>query len=293
MAKVLISSRNGHPYALITNDGGIYSYRIHGGFSQKVKPTNDGGLIVAIDYWYKFVSINKERLGLKSADAIEVDKNSQPYYGFYIGNKLITSSRLTPKFVDKFFNYDCSRLIRFEPNTEDWCNSLGMRIAEFETTLFDSNYPVSVGSDATIKECLAIQKGCHSDSQTYKVLQNHIEILGKENLDINAVLESVQIYEQTLNAIFDKYKVAIAAYTMTLPDRPFDCGFTIVNTTDEQMKKNYQMLKFMGKRDTMNVDVRFPDNYFSCSQSHLILKKLKELSQEPILDTISIRTILD
>ena len=292
--KVKITERKGYPIAIITGAERC-ACRVHTRRARSLRREESGALVLPADYWYEFVALNKERFGLQYVDDVEVDKESKPYYGFtfYGGEKGMYRSRLTEKFVEDFFNYDASRIVRYEPNTTDGRNSLGMKLAEFETVIFENGFPATVDSDATIEECEQILKGCHPQSAVAKVLKSHIETLSDPTIDAEEVLKEVLEYEASLNEIFQQYKEEIAAYTETLDVRPLDCGFTIVNTTNSYMKDCYQKLISFGKRTNANVNVDFPDNYFCCSQSRLILKRLKELSGSPLLDSIMVTTILD
>jgi hypothetical protein len=292
--KVLITEKKGYPIAIITG-AERRACQVHTRRAHSLRRDESGALIMPADYWYEFVALNKEAFGLQYVDDVEIDKASKPYYGFvyYGGEKGMFRSRLTDKFIYDFFNYDASRIVRYEPNTTDGRNMLGMKMAEFETVIFENGYPATVDEDTTIEECNQILKGCHPDSAVAKVLKSHIETLSDPTIDAEAILQEVLEYEASLNAIFQQYKEEIAAYTETLDVRPLDCGFTIVNTCNSYMKDCYQKLISLGKRSNANVNVNFPDNYFCCSQSRLILNKLKELSGNPILDSILVRTVLD
>ena len=59
------------------------------------------------------------------------------------------------------------------------------------------------------------------------------------------------------------------------------------------MQDKYQKLISHGKRDSAFVRVEFPDDYFNASHSNEILRYVKEISQNDIIDTISVSTILD
>ena len=59
------------------------------------------------------------------------------------------------------------------------------------------------------------------------------------------------------------------------------------------MKKNYQILVSKGKRDTLYMQVDFPDDYFSSGNSYEILKYLKDISKNNIVDTITVSRVLD
>jgi hypothetical protein len=291
--KVLIKDSKGYPTAIITGAERC-STRIHTTQLRRMKRGPNGEIIVPADYWYAFISLNKERFGLEHTDDVEIDPASINYYGYTLGDRTVCRTRLTEKFVYDFFNHCASRIVRYEPNTDGGRNSFGMRLAEFESVIIDTDYGIDVGEDATAEECEAIRNECHPTSSAYKALTNHIEMLQKGTaLDIDAIEKEVVEYEMALNKIFKECSEGIEEFKQTLPDVAFDCGFTIVHTKDAKMEKHYQTLKAKGRRNTLSVQVNFPDMYFTCSHSHAILDKIKELSKSPLLDTIYVRTILD
>lgn len=291
--KLLITSKKGYPVAYLY-DVPSASFRVRSDMVRRLKWEGDK-LQVPIDYWFQFVELNKERFGLEYVGDIEIDKNSIPYYGFsmYNGNGVYRTS-LTQGFVDKFFNYDCDRIIRFEPNTENHTNCLGMRLAEFETVIYDASYcSVKIDEDTTKEECIAILQGCHPESTAAKALKAHMEALKVSDLEVELIEKKVIEYETELNDLFVRYDQLIKDFKSKLPQYAFDCGFTMVSTIDPEMKKNYQILVSKGKRDTLYVQVDFPDDYFCSSNSYEILKYLKDISKNNIVDTISVSRVLD
>jgi hypothetical protein len=291
--KVLITEKKGYPIAVVSGTGNA-PCRVYKSRARRLRYGPTGELIMPIGDLWQFISLNKNAFGLDSIDDVEIDKASKPYYGYEKHGETVFRSRLTDKFIEDFFNYDASRLVRYEPNTTDARNMLGMRLAEFETVIFESTFNgVSVDEDTTVEECEQIRKACHPESNAYRALTVHIEVVSNPDIDVANIEKQVTDYEAQLQAIFDKYADDVKELIETLPVHPLDCGFTIVHTNNAEMKKNYQKLISLGKRSNANVDVKFPDNYFCCSQSRPILKKLKEWSNAPILDTIFVQTILD
>lgn len=293
MVKVLITSKNGYPVAKIFGIVGT-PFRVHNNRIRSVKIINDY-VLVPIDYWYEFINLNKERFNLQYVDDVEIDKNSINYYGFsyYYGGKTVYRTRLTENFVNDFFNHDCSQIKRYEPNINGGVNMLGMKLAEFETIIYDGDYPISIDEDTTIEECEAILKGCHPSSKAAQVLNAHISALKCTDLEIIAIEKEVEEYEATLSDIFERYSQLIIDFKRTLPTYGLDCGFTQVTTTDKDMQDKYQKLISHGKRNSAFVRVEFPDDYFNASHSNEILRYVKEISQNDIIDTISVSTILD
>ena len=290
-ARLLFTSQKGYPIVHILN--APTSFRVHTDRKRDVKPINNG-LAVSVDYWYRFVDINKDAFNLQYVSDIEVDERSVPYYGFDIGDgRSVYRARLTKGFIENFFNYYGSRLMRYEPNVTDATNVLGMRLAEFESVIIDSDSPMSVGEDATMEECIAIRSACHENSTAYRVITAHMETLGFSEEEKKNVLEEVEFYESEISEIFQKHKDAIEEFKKTLPERPFDCGFTTIYTVNCEMNKKYQQLVSMGKRNDCSVNVNFPSDYFGCSNSYKILEELRRLSGKDILNTITVRTILD
>ena len=290
--KVLITAKKGHPIAVISGAERC-SCRIHKSRARSMKRDESGAIILPADYWYEFVALNLKHFELEYVSDVEIDKASIPYYGFESGNKRMYRTRLTEKFVEDFFNYDASRIVRYEPNTEGALSVMGIREAEFSTVIFENLYcGTKIDEDTTIEECEQIRKGCHPNSNAYKALTNHMQVV-KGGINVDEVMREVEEYEKNLNEIFAQYADEITEYIKTLPERPLDCGFTFVHTSDEHMKSCYQMLVSFGKRESNTVNVEFPDNYFCCSQSHAILEKLKKLSNNPIMNTIWVQTMLD
>ena len=291
---LLIKSKNGYPIAVINGVSSTSPISVHREYRSRIKRC-DEGVIVPIDYWFRFVDTNKERFGLNNVNDIPVDKNSINYYGFVLSpGNVMYRTNLTENAIDKFFNYDGFRIVRYIPNTDETTNILGMRLAEFESIIYDSDYSqVVIGDDATVEECEAIKKGCHPESLTTKLLNAHIESLSLSETDIDSTLQSVSEYEQTINEIFDKYKDEIEEFKSTLAVHPLDCGFTVVSTNDDEMVKKYQHLHSLGYRNNCNVQCNFPDDYFNCSHSYAILNYVKTISKSDILNGLYVSTILD
>ena len=291
-ARLLITSKNGYPVAQISNIP--LSFRVHTNCKRCVKAIDRDTVTVPVDYWYSFVEINKENFGLKNVGDIDVDERSINYYGFYTGDgRSFFRSRLTKNFINIFFNFYGAKLTRYEPNIDDSTNCLGMRLAEFESTILEYDSPITVGENATAEECTALLASCHPNSSAYRVISAHMETIGLSEEEKTRIEEDVNLYESELSEIFNKYKDQIEEFKASLPSRMFDCGFTIVYTVSTEMSKKYQQLISLGKRTDTSVNVNFPSDYSNCSNSFKILEELRRLSGKDILNTISVRTVLD
>lgn len=291
---LLIKSKSGYPVAIISGIPSTMPVSVHREFKHRLKRCGET-IEVPVEYWFEFVETNKERFNLKNVNDILVDKNSVNYYGLIIyPGHIIYRTNLTENAVNKFFNYDGLSIVKYMPNTDNSTNILGMRLAEFETIIYDSDYSqVSIGEDATVEECEAIKKGCHPESLTTKLLDAHIKALSFSETDVDVIQQSVLEYEQSINEVFEKYKNEIEEFKSTLAVHPLDCGFTVVNTNDDEMLKKYQYLHSLGYRNNTNVQCNFPDDYFNSSHSHTILNYVKTLAKSDIVNGLYVTTILD
>ena len=113
------------------------------------------------------------------------------------------------------------------------------------------------------------------------------------NEDIHIIEQEVLRYESRINETIGKFSADIEAFKSTLHSGAFDCGFTIIRTTDEDMKTKYNILKKNGIRMTDDVHIDFPDDYMACSKSSHILDFIQKKANNVDINNLYVRTILD
>ena len=293
--KIKIVSSKGHPQMQIILDEPCFSFRVERGWNTKrIMHIADNILQVPIALSFDFFSMNKEKFGAYLD--VKVAEDSLPqYYGFYDLYAEIHrySTELTENFVKKFA--ECGdTMIRYEMNiSNESTNGLGMKLPEFEHKLYENAFCDSDVGEFTEAEFHAFVNALGEDCGIVNDIKKTIIAQNTSKEDVSIIEQEVLRYESRINDTISKFSADIEAFKSTLPSGECDCGFTIVRTSDEDMKSKYNILKKNGVRVTDDVHINFPDEYMACSKSPKILCFIQEKANNVDINNLYVRTILD
>lgn len=291
-----IEKRN-KPYVVLTADEVINGWRCRKSWgADRIKHFSEDwmSIIIPVSIMDDFQRINKDNMLIFDSFKCEVDKSSIPqYYVYNDGCRDHFAVKLTKAFIDSF-NERGSRLLRFEPNIDDSVNGLGMKMPEFYSVIIDRDYSGDKIEDMTKEEANIILKNINSNYLLYSSIKKYLSAIALTKTTLEMVEKQVEDFEAEISAEIEKHRDALTAYSATLEDREFDCGFTLIYTKNNFFNENVNHLVSLGKRsDNQLLNVSFPSDYFTCSKSNLILGKLMELSDNPKIKELWVRTILD
>lgn len=201
--------KNNKPYVIITNASDktinrvpIYKGRCNIHFTEK-------------EIHLPFSKLDRlmDANNLTSRD-MYVDSESIPYfYGFEVGDSYEFSVNLTKAFVDKWWNYDCPRLVKFYPNIDDSTNWVGYRPVNFENTLVDWSYlGTSVDEDITLEEVNILTKDRENTSISNNILLTYKATNTKKE-DVDVIEKEIANYESKINEAIQKFKLDILKET--------------------------------------------------------------------------------
>lgn len=267
-----------------------------------------------VNYCGTFFQLNKDILG-SYLDALIDPKSLTHFYGIknWNGHLYPCQTKLTPAFIRKFVELG-DVLIRYELNIGNQsANALGMRIpvfehriAEFEVIRATRNAFCrncdSVIERSDIKYCFVTRDISEGEAEVFESVLGedhqivsfirksvHAQYLEERNLE--QIASDINNYEKRLQRIIDSLSCEIDAYKSTLTSKESDCGLTFVKTHDERILQKYRVLICNGVRDTFNINISFPANYMSCSQSPSILSFIQKNSVEVDIQHLYVETL--
>jgi len=254
------------------------------------------GNILQIPYgsFWEFVDCNKDIIG----DVFEMPLSKDSvdcFYGYCLDSyedKWVYSARLTKNFLEKWLDYDCPQLVRYEPNKGKSVNALGMKMPVFETTLYEWGYGgAEAADDITKEEMECFEKYLPNTSYCYENIKEAYEIANTD-YNVEEISDTVLDYERTIQNDINKHKTEIKAYMETLPERQLDCGFAWIVTYNKEMLHLLDVLKTKEARSSNDLKVDFPTDYFSTINSRLGFEKFLELEPK-YKEELSMITRLD
>lgn len=292
--KIRYISIKGRPQMQIITDTPLLKIRLYNCWKNKIKRISDCVIQVPVSIGFEFLQENKEFFG-SYLDAKVADNSISKYYGFkdLYSNCHRFSTELTEKFVQKFA--ECGdTMIRFEINTtNESTNALGMKMPEFEHRLYENSMYESDVGDFTQQELDAFVNALGDECGIVQDIKNKFISQNMDKIDVEMVELEIIRFENKVNDIIKTYANEINDFKSTLPTREFDCGFSILKTSNENLKSKYKILKDCGIRGQDDVRIDFPDNYQCCSQSDKILDFIKEKTNDELIHSLYVKTILD
>ncbi len=293
--QIKIVSAKGHPQMQIILEKPCFGFTVKKGWNtKKIKRITDTIIQVPIAMSFDFFSLNKDTFG-SYFDAQIAEGSLAQYYGFYdlYADQHRYSVELTENFV-KLFAEKGDTMIRYEMNiTNEATNGLGMRMPEFEHKLYENAFCDSDVGDFTEKEYQCFVNALGEDSGIVNDIKKTIIAKNTSDDDISLIEQEVLRYENRINETIEKFSADIETFKSSLHSGEFDCGFTIIRTTDEDMKTKYNILKKNGIRMTDDVHMNFPDDYMACSKSSHILDFIQKKANNVDINNLYVRTILD
>lgn len=287
-------SVKGRPQMQVITENPVLSVRVYRKWGRKLKRINDNTFQVPAAIGYDFFDINKESFGSYFSATIAEGSLSH-YYGFndLYSNCYRCSTELTEKFV-QMFSERGDTMIRHEMNiTNDATNNLGMKMPDFEHRLYENSmYDAEVG-DFTEDEFQCFVNALGDDCGIVNDIRKKIISQNMEDTDVESIEREIVRFENKINDILKSLSSEIEMFKSSLPSRSFDCGFTIIETNDQNLKEKYKTLKDHEKRTSDKVSINFPDDYFSCSKSDKILEFIKENTDDTDIKNLYVRTVLD
>lgn len=297
ITKMKFIEKRNKPYVILTSDETISSWRCLKGWpADRIKHYGDDwkSIIMPVSIMDTFQRINKSYSLDFDSFKCEIDKDSIPcYYIFNDGNRDHYAVQLTKAFIYSFNERGC-RLTRYEPNINGGVNILGMKLPEFSCTIIDRDYSGDKIEDMTKEEANTILQYINSNFLLYTSIKKFLSTLALTKDTIDLIQQQVEDFETEIQSEIDKYRDELIAYSKTLTEREFDCGFTLIYTKNQNFNDNVAHLMSLGKRsDNQLLNISFPSDYFNCSNSKLILNKLMELSNSPRVKELWVKTIYD
>ncbi len=255
-------------------------------------------LIVSFGEIDNFLSVN----GIKDAE-VEVDQNSlDAFYGYngYGHEKYV--AKLTPGFVNEWWNQDCPNLYRYTANKSNGKSILVQRLLYFTNCLVESTwYGAYVDDTITEEEVTALAKG-REQTTIYKEMMN---VLAANKVTAEQVAEYqgyVDEYEARIQSIIDNNKAAIKAHLFSNNmlfdesgrERSFglDCGFLNVFTEDRDYVEKKGILKNV-KRTSAWLRLNLPYNTQSLTVMENQFQIIKEIVSTEAGEALFCKTVLD
>ena len=299
LENVKIVSRNNRPIAILKfstlfnkESVGYYSYNR---MRKHIKTFESDGyryIEMPVGYLYSFISIN-ERICGKESDVV-FDKNSlTTFYCYTHGNKELYCSQLTSPIIKTWVAYDCPDLIRYTVNINRKKNWAGLNLLYWSDVIYqDDSYTISV-DELTKDEYKAFKKAMNHSWYCWEKINEAWENQHSvQNTD--EVLAAVKAYESEVQELINSYQSELEGFKESLEEIPMDCGFTMIYTTNEMINKHISFLKSKGIRTVDYLEVVFPYDYFSVTNSRKIFRHFKEIvGENPLKDELSVRTRFD
>ena len=239
-----------------------------------------------------FISINKRICGEES-DVVFDDKSIEIFYGYAIRNSIHYFCKLVDSVIKTWVNHDCPDLIRYTVNTKREKNWAGLNLLFWSDVVYqDDGYNVSV-DELLEDEYNAFEKAMNHNWYCWEKIN---EAWNNQHSEQNAdeVLAAVRAYEFEVQEMINTYQPELETYKATLEEVPMDCGFTMIYTSNEMINKHISFLKSRDIRSVDYLEVSFPYDYFSVSNSYKIFEKFKSLSAgNPLMSELSVRTGYD
>lgn len=251
-------------------------------------------MTIPFSYFWEFADSNKDDFG--NACDYPLSKESIDYfYGYCYDSyedKWRYTSKLTKKFLEKWTDLDCPKLVRFEPNKGNSRNMLGMTLPVFETVLYECGYyDEEVADDITEEEMAAFEKYLDNTWGCYERIRNaYDDAHSTENPD--DVLAEVEEYEQEITEAYKKHEEELKAYAETLPERMLDCGFAWLETFNENIDRKLSFLMTRGIRSTKQLKTECYKDYMSICNTQKIFDKFLELEPR-FKNEVYMKTMLD
>lgn len=287
-------SVKGRPQMQIITSDVLGSIRVNPEWKTKLKRVDDHTLQVPANIGYHFFEMNKDKFGSFLDSKVEKDSLEQ-YYGFkdLYSDCYRCSTTLTENFINMFAERG-DTLIRHEVNVDGTGrNGLGMYMPEFESRLYTNSYFDGEVGDITQDELQCFINALGADCGIVKEMCKVVAQNAVNDDVIDSAEKDVVAYETEINQVIEKMLSDVTQFKDSLPSRDFDCGFTIVRTSDSKMKEKYEILKQHNRRTGTSVQINFPDEYMNCSKSYKILAYIQEQSKNQHIKNLYVETILD
>ena len=286
--------KNGHPQVVFEFDkrpGGVY--RPHS-MSKNQLRFGENTITIPFSYFWEFADVNKDGFG--NACDLPLAKDSVDcFYGYCLDpydDKWRYSAKLTKKFLERWADLDCPKLVRFEPNCGNSCNMLGMSLPVFETVLYECGwYDEDIADDITEEEMAAFDKYLDNTWGCYERLRNaYNDQHSDETPDI--VLAEIEKYESEISEAYKTHEAELKAYSETLPERVLDCGFAWVETINSDIDRKLSFLQTKGIRNTKQLEISYYNDYMSVDNTRKVFEKFLELNPQ-YKNELLMKTMLD
>lgn len=291
--KIYFTEKRNRPYAVLCSKDGVYGWTQYKSWRERIKHgEKEGELMVPLDIFYEFCTLNeKNGYDFSTTEIVETETSISQYYVFYDNVKDNYAVKLTDKFIEAFNERGCT-LTRYEICCGSFKES-GFYDYEMSYRLIERDWGNNYCENITNEEAKIITKVLNANCSLYNDILLYLETKELSDEEVDEIIKDVANFEKVVSGEIEKYRSELEAYSTTLPAVGLDCGFTLVYTRDEKMQAKYKTLYSLEKRSGQDVQVDFPDDYMSCSKSYNILEKLKELSGNPFVATLYVKTILD
>lgn len=245
-------------------------------------------LIVSVSYIDDFLAVND--INESEIDPRSLDK----FYGF--DNHYFPS--LSPANVERWWNYDCPDLYRYEVNKDGHVNWFGFRPIYFSSKLFGWDWGNAyVGEDITREEVEKLTKG-HESSHITEEMWRVLNAQTLSDGEIEYLAQQVKAYEDNIQAVIDAHKDEILSSVEGMQDGAYglDCGFLYIYTTNPQYNEQKGLLKNVRHKDISHapwMNVRMPWEPQSLTIKRKEFEKVKEVVYRELGETLYCKTVLD
>lgn len=238
-----------------------------------------------------FVKINERSCG--KADEIVFDKDSiTSFYGYTVGERIVYFTKLTTPRIRTWIGYDCPDLVRYTVNIGRAKNWAGLNLLFYFDVLYqDDAYNTSV-DNLTESEYRAFKKAMEPDWYCWEKIEQAWNNQHSEQ-STEATLAALKAYELEVQELIDNYQTELESFRDKLEEIPLDCGFTMIFTNNEMINKHISLLKSRGVRSSDYLDVKFPNDYFSVTNSAKTFERFKALTKNTLTKELYVRTMLD
>lgn len=153
---------------------------------------------------FKYLDAFKESNKIDSDRILVSDQSIKSFYSFERGGIDKYAISLTPKFVSKWWDYDCPKLWKYYPNVDDSINMWGLRFNVFSNVLVDwSFHGVEIDEDVTKEEVDILSKN-HENTDIATNLKLTYEANSLSEDDKKQIISDIEQYESIVGAAINE-----------------------------------------------------------------------------------------